>query len=122
MNRPFSDWGKLSTTLINHSEHIYHRECQDADILKIVTDKPACRLDVRANRVRAVDIASAIIFSIENLGLSLNNLRGQGYDGASTMSGERAGVQSRIRERLCRPFFKSCYIEFMLHCAHHQLH
>ena len=77
-----------------------------------------------------MDIASAIIFSIENLGLTLNNLRGQGYDGASTMSGERAGVQARIRERqlqsslypLCRPFFKSCYIEFMLHCAHHQLH
>ena len=277
VTRPFSNWGKLSTTLMNHSEHIYHREClQDADILKSVTDKPACRLDVRANsaiqvrinenkhilrqivcaiiylgkqglpfrgdteelnlcknpgnflallknyaetdeilhqhlnnpraknatyispksknafinvigydmiltdiigkikaanffsvladevsshnvehlsiclrfvdqecnireefisfvkleRVRAVDIASAIIFSIENLGLTLNNLRGQGYDGASTMSGERAGVQARIRERqlksslypLCRPFFKSCYIEFMLHCAHHQLH
>ena len=33
-----------------------------------------------------------------NLGLSLGDLRGQGYDGASTMSGERAGVQARIRE------------------------
>ena len=230
---------------MNHSEHIYHREClQDADILKSVTDKPACRLDVRANssiqvhinenkhilrqivhaiiylgkqglpfrgdteelnlcknpgnflallknyvetdeilhqhlnnpraknatyispksqnafinvigydmiladiiveikaavehlpiclhfvdqecnireefisfvkleRVRAVDIAS-IIFSIENLGLSLNNLRGQGYDGASTMSGERAGVQARIRERQLKALYT--------HCAGHSL-
>ena len=68
---------------------------------------------VKLERVRAVDIASAIIFSIENLGLSLNNLRGQGYDGASTMSGERAGVQARIRERQPKALYT--------HCAGHSL-
>ena len=47
---------------------------------------------VKFKRVRAVDIADAIVITIENLGLSLSGLRGQGYDGASTMSGAKAGV------------------------------
>ena len=38
-------------------------------------------------RVRAVDIADAITETLTNLWLSLDDLRGQGYDGASTMSG-----------------------------------
>ena len=37
-------------------------------------------------RFRAVDIADAITETLTNLGLSLDSLRGQGYDGASTMS------------------------------------
>ena len=47
-------------------------------------------------RVRAVDIADAITKTLTNLGLSLDGLRGQGYDGASTMSGNKSGVQTRI--------------------------
>ena len=65
---------------------------------------------VKMERVRALDIAEAII---QSLGLSLSNLRGQGYDGTSTMSGERAGVQARILEK--QP--KAIYI----HCAGHSL-
>lgn len=42
---------------------------------------------IKMERVRAVDITDAIVRCIENLGLSLSDLRGQGYDGASTMSG-----------------------------------
>ena len=59
---------------------------------------------MKLERVRAVDIANAIVQSLENLGLSLSNLRGQGYDGGSTMSGEKAGVQARIREKQQRLF------------------
>ena len=47
------------------------------------------------------------------LGLSLNELRGQGYDGASTISGEKSGVQKRIRD--IQP--KALYT----HCAGHSL-
>ncbi len=36
---------------------------------------------VKLKRVQAIDITEAIIHSVENLGLSLCNLRGQGYDG-----------------------------------------
>ena len=55
----------------------------------------------------------AIVGCLEGLGLSLNELRGQGYDGASTTSGERSGVQKRIRE--IQP--KALYT----HCAGHSL-
>ncbi len=65
---------------------------------------------MKLERVRAVDIADA---SIEKLGLYLSNLRGQGYDGASTMAGTKAGVQARICEK--KP--KALYT----HCAGHSL-
>ena len=54
---------------------------------------------LKLNRVRAVDIADALVKCLENLGLSLSELRAQGYDGASTMSGHKSGVQARIREK-----------------------
>ena len=53
---------------------------------------------LKLERVRAVDITDAIVNCLEGMGLSLNELRGQGYDGASTMSGEKSGVQKRIRD------------------------
>ena len=54
---------------------------------------------IRLKRVRAINIADTIITTIENLGLSLSGLRGQGYDGASTMSGAKNGVQVQIRQQ-----------------------
>ena len=54
-----------------------------------------------------------IVNTLEGLGLSLNELWGQGYDGAATMSGEKSGVQKRIWER--QP--KAVYT----HCAGHSL-
>ena len=68
---------------------------------------------VKLERVRASDITTAIINTLEGLGLSLNELRGQGYDGAATMSGEKLGVQKQIRDR--QP--KAVYT----HCAGHSL-
>ena len=67
---------------------------------------------LKLERVRAVDIANAIN-CLEGMGLSLNELRGQGYDGASTMSGEKTGVQARIRERQPKALYT--------HCAGHSL-
>ena len=64
-------------------------------------------------RVRAIDIANAIISTLEELGLSLQNLRGEGYDGAATMSGEKSGVQKQLRD--IQP--KALYI----HCAGHSI-
>lgn len=68
---------------------------------------------VRLDRVRATDITKAIVATIEELGLSLNELRGQGYDGAATMKGEKSGVQKQIRD--LQP--KAVYT----HCAGHSL-
>ena len=44
--------------------------------------------------MQALDIANAIVSMLEELGFSLDDLRGQGYDGASTMRGEKFGVQT----------------------------
>ena len=68
---------------------------------------------VKLERVRASDITTAIVNTLEGLGLSLNELRGQGYDGAATMSGHKSGVQKQIRDR--QP--KAVYT----HCAGHSL-
>ena len=55
-------------------------------------------------RVRAVAIADAITETLTNFGVSLDGLKGQGYDGASTMSGAKSGVQARIRENNQRQY------------------
>ena len=85
--------------------------------LRFVDDKCDIREDfvafLRLDRVRASDITEAIVSSIEGLGLSLNDLRGQGYDGAATMSGQKTGVQKQIRDK--QP--KAVYT----HCAGHSL-
>ena len=71
---------------------------------------------VKLERVHAVDISNALQDVIRKVGLSLSQLRGQGYDGASTMSGERGGVQKLLMERqptqgsvyaLCRSLLES---------------
>ncbi|KAK9753674.1 hypothetical protein QE152_g1848 [Popillia japonica] len=50
-------------------------------------------------------LAGTLKETLVSLGLNLNNLRGQGYDGASAMRGSFRGVQSIIREeypsRIC---------------------
>ncbi|XP_041362805.1 52 kDa repressor of the inhibitor of the protein kinase-like [Gigantopelta aegis] len=43
-------------------------------------------------------LANEIIHILENLGIPLKDMRGQGYDGASNMSSGRVGVQAKIRE------------------------
>ena len=45
---------------------------------------------------RAIDITEAIVNSVEGLGLSLNDLQGQGYDGPATMSGQKTSVHKQI--------------------------
>ena len=36
---------------------------------------------------------------LEELGLDVSNVHGQGYDGVSNMSSERVGLQALIREK-----------------------
>ena len=59
-------------------------------------------------RVRAVDIADAMTETLTNLRLSLDGLRGQGYDGASTMSGAKSGVQARIQDKQPKAIYTHC--------------
>ena len=68
---------------------------------------------VKLDRVRVTDIADAIVECVENLGLSLSDLRGQGYNAAATMSGCMAGVQAKIRKKQPKALYT--------HCAGHSL-
>ena len=68
---------------------------------------------LKLKRVRACDIKEAIVTTLEELGLSVGVLRGQGYDGAANMAGARSGVQKLIRDT--EP--KAVYT----HCAGHSL-
>ncbi|KAF0732371.1 zinc finger MYM-type protein 1-like, partial [Aphis craccivora] len=59
------------------------------------------------------NLTRIILEECEKLGLDLNKLIGQGYDGAGNMSGQFNGVQSRIRQIYPKAVF--------VHCASHRL-
>ncbi|CAG2255405.1 unnamed protein product [Mytilus edulis] len=65
------------------------------DVQKLAMLKDADKI---SKEVDAEHIANAIVNNLEKWGLPLQKLRGQGYDGASVMSGHVSGVQQCIRE------------------------
>lgn len=61
----------------------------------------------------AENLTTVILNAFTNLGLDLNNCIGQGYDGASTMSGHVTGVRTRVSSKY--PLIK------YVHCMSHRL-
>ena len=59
----------------------------------------------------AEDFFNVLLLAIKNLDLSITMRYGQSYDGASTMSGEISGLQTRVREIAPNTLFTHC-------CAH----
>ena len=60
-------------------------------------------------RVCAADIELGITALLtHDLGLSLEDLRGQGYDGVATMSGEKSGVHRRILDKQPKVLYTHC--------------
>ena len=55
---------------------------------------------VEVERQDATTIASALLHSLTSWGIDVEKIRGQGYDGASVMSGEVSGVRTRVSEQL----------------------
>ncbi|XP_070040246.1 uncharacterized protein [Nicotiana tomentosiformis] len=49
-----------------------------------------------------------IIDEIKNIGLDIDNLRGQGYDNGSNMKGKHQGVQKRLLDVNPRSFYTPC--------------
>jgi hypothetical protein len=66
---------------------------------------------IALNKLDAENISNVIIKSLLDWGLDLNKLIGQGYYGASTMSGHISGIQKRIQDK-CN---KAIYIHFSSH-------
>jgi hypothetical protein len=62
---------------------------------------------------KAVGLQEQIYNSIKEKGLTLEKLRGQGKDGAATVSGVYSGMQARIKEIQPRAIY--------VHCASHNL-
>ena len=67
----------------------------------------------RLARITGKHIAEEIVKSLEDLGIPVEDMRGQGYDGASNMSSQRVGVQARIREK--------SPLATYIHCSGHYL-
>ena len=63
---------------------------------------------VKLQQVRASDITNAITSTLEDLGISLQDLRGYCFDGASNMSGSKSGVQKRIKDRQTKALYTHC--------------
>ncbi len=64
-------------------------------------------------RTDAATIADALISCLRDWGFNLAKLRGQGYDGCPTMSGEISGVQTRVRS--------TCPLARFVVCRSHNL-
>ena len=62
---------------------------------------------------RAEELATKFLETLQSIGLSVNDMRAQGYDDARVMSGHVSGVQTRIR----RVNPKAAYV----HCRAHVL-
>ncbi|VDI24426.1 Hypothetical predicted protein [Mytilus galloprovincialis] len=63
---------------------------------------------VPLDKVDAASISTALLKIMEDCKLDLRNLRGQGYDGASVMSGLKSGVSARIKELQPRAEYHHC--------------
>ena len=63
---------------------------------------------IKMVRVRAVDIEEANTKQLTDISLSFYYLHGQGYDGASTTSGENSGVQKRILDKQPKALYTHC--------------
>lgn len=58
------------------------------------------------------ELENVVISLLQDNGLDLKNIRGQGYDGAVNMSGMYKGLQSRIRAHN----EKALYVHCQAHC------
>lgn len=53
-------------------------------------------------------MATVLLNTLKELGLDLDNLRGQGYDEATTMSGNFRGVQTIVKNSYPKALYTHC--------------
>ncbi|CAC5397877.1 unnamed protein product [Mytilus coruscus] len=63
---------------------------------------------IEMEKVNAESIATAIVNNVQECGLNMDNLHGQGYDGASVMSGNISGVKARIQQIQPKEYYHHC--------------
>ena len=76
----------------------------------------ACQIECNQLHVHAIDASSltqSLLSLLNDGGIGLDGLRGIGFDGTNTMSGERSGVQKRLWYHAPSALY--------VHCRCHQL-
>ena len=68
---------------------------------------------INQSNLKGKAIADTILSHLKSLNLPLEKMIGQGYDGASSMSGKEKGVQAIVKE--------SCPLAVYVHCSAHVL-
>ena len=63
---------------------------------------------VEVERITAASLAQAIKERVSSYGLGIENCRGQGYDGAASMSSALRGVQEIICALCSKAFYVHC--------------
>ena len=63
---------------------------------------------INTDRITGVAIKEKILEKLSVLGLDVKNVRGQTYDGAANMSGERMGLQALIRKESPKAIYTHC--------------
>lgn len=53
-------------------------------------------------------MTETLVDELQNVGLQIDNLRGQGYDNGSIIKGKHNGVQQRVLDMNPRAFFVPC--------------
>jgi len=53
-------------------------------------------------------LATVLLNTLKELGLDLDKLRGQGYDGAATMPGNFRGVQAIVKKSYPKALYTHC--------------
>jgi Domain of unknown function (DUF4371) len=114
---------KCFTVLADETTDIGRKEQLTVCVCYIHYHKTGCRqpqlredfvgfVDVSSD-VSAAGLAKSILDVLMSAGIDIQYCYGQGYDGASTMSGHLNGVQTIIR--------KECPLAIYTHCASHCL-
>lgn len=89
-------------------------------IWRVQIDGDKCSIEenflgfVKLDDATATGIVSTTKVFLQSLGINFSKIRGQGYDGASVMSGIHAGVQTLIKSMVIAP------VPFV-HCGSHNL-
>ena len=66
-------------------------------------------------------LAEYILFALNAFGLDISNCRGQGYDGAPSMSGKQAGCYTYILEKCSKAIYFHCFSHKLNLCVQHGL-
>ena len=82
-------------------------------VIRFVTDSgdviEALLEMTNAPKANAEGLFEQLTDMLKKYNLSMENIRGQGYDGCSVMPGPYTGLQARVREHCSMAYFVHCY-------------